>query len=184
MRRTGGKGTVGNGPNADENGRSRGRPEAPLQLDRFLPYRFSILAKRLSDTLARDYAERFGLTIPEWRVMAVLGPDGELSASGVCERTLMDKVTVSRAVARLVDRGRLERRTDPIDRRRTKLRLTAAGRAVYRKIVPLARHYEARLLDGLSLREQKTLDRLLAKLADRVAAIDAHQVDGGGPNDS
>lgn len=146
--------------------------EPPLQLDRFLPYRFSILAKRLSDTLAREYAERFGLTIPEWRVMAVLGHDGELSASGICARTLMDKVTVSRAVARLVDHGRIERRTDTADRRRSRLRLTGAGRAVYRKIVPLARRYEARLLDGLSSREQESLDGLLAKLADRIAAID------------
>lgn len=146
--------------------------EPPLQLDRFLPYRFSILAKRLSDTLAREYAERFGLTIPEWRVMAVLGHDGELSASGVCARTLMDKVTVSRAVARLGEQGRIERRTDAKDRRRSQLRLTAAGRSVYRKIVPLARHYEARLLDGLSSRERQSLDGLLAKLSDRIATID------------
>jgi len=172
MKQSDRKGRVESG--MDESGRrpAKSRREPPLQLDRFLPYRFSILAKRLSDTLAREYAERFGLTIPEWRVMAVLGHDGELSASGVCERTLMDKVTVSRAVARLVERGRLESRTDGADRRRTRLRLTAAGRAIYRKIVPLARQYEARLLDGLSSREQESLDRLLAKLAESIAAID------------
>jgi len=159
---------------SDMSGRrqSKNRDDPPLQLDRFLPYRFSILAKRLSDTLAREYAERFGLTIPEWRVMAVLGHEGELSASGVCERTLMDKVTVSRAVARMVEQGRLERRVDAADRRRTRLRLAAAGRAIYRKIVPLARQYEARLLGGLSTREQESLDRLLVKLADGIAAID------------
>ena len=109
-------------------GAPRRRREAPLQLDQFLPYRFSILAKRLSDALAREYAERFALTIPEWRVMAVLGHDGELSASGVCERTLMDKVTVSRAVARLVDQERIERQIDTSDRRRTRLCLSTAGR--------------------------------------------------------
>ena len=172
MRRSNGTGAMDGGSDASGEARSGTRREPPLQLDRFLPYRFSILAKRLSDTLAREYAERFGLTIPEWRVMAVLGHDGELTASGVCERTLMDKVTVSRAVARLVEHGRLERRVDPADRRRAKLRLTAAGRVIYRKIVPLARHYEARLLDGLSLRDQASLDRLLAKLAERIAVID------------
>ncbi len=172
MKRNGGESTMESDSSESGRGPSKNRREPPLQLDRFLPYRFSILAKRLSDTLAREYAERFGLTIPEWRVMAVLGHDGELSASGVCERTLMDKVTVSRAVARLVDQGRLESRTDAADRRRTRLRLTAAGRAVYWKIVPLARHYEARLLDGLSSRERQSLDGLLAKLADRIAAID------------
>ena len=144
----------------------------PLRLERFLPYRFSILAKRLSDNLAGEYADRFGLTIPEWRVMAVLGRDQELSASGVCDRTLMDKVTVSRAVARLVQQGRVASQVDAEDRRRANLSLTAKGRKVYREIVPLARTYEARLLEGLSPREQQSLDRLLSKLAERIASIE------------
>ena len=152
---------------------SVGADEAPaLALDSFLPYRLSVLANTVSRSIAQLYADRFGLTIPEWRVMAVLGHHGELSASGVCERTLMDKVTVSRAVARLVDHRRLERRVDVGDRRRTLVSLTPAGRAVYRKIVPLAQEYEARLLDVLSVRERESLDRLLAKLAARVGAMD------------
>ncbi len=147
---------------------------APLVLEHFIPYRFSILAKRLSDTFAREYADRFDLTIPQWRVMAVLGPDGEMPATGVCERTLMDKVTVSRAVARLVASGRVRRRIDKTDRRSSLLRLTAKGRATYAKIVPLARGYEARLLAGLSPRDRALLDRLLLRMT---AGIDS--LDGG-----
>jgi DNA-binding MarR family transcriptional regulator len=145
---------------------------APLVLEHFVPYRFSILAKRLSDTFAREYADRFDLTIPEWRVMAVLGPDGEMSANGVCARTLMDKVTVSRAVARLATSGRLARRIDKTDRRSNLLRLTAKGRATYAKIVPLARGYEARLLAGLSARDRALLDRLLLRMAAGIDSLD------------
>ncbi len=166
-RESGGKASRGGAVGASED------TSGPLRLERFLPYRFSILAKRLSDTLAREYADRFGLTIPEWRVMAVLGRDQKLSASGICDRTLMDKVTVSRAVSRLVEHGRVASQVDAQDRRRSILTLTSKGRKVYREIVPLARSYEARLLDGLSLREQQSLDRLLSKLADRIASIDA-----------
>ena len=72
-----------------------------LELERFLPYRLSVVSNRISTVIARVYAQRFGLTVPEWRVMAVLGRFGAMSASAVCERTAMDKVRVSRAVARL-----------------------------------------------------------------------------------
>lgn len=77
---------------------------APLYLDDFIPYRLSVLSNRISRSVAALYAERFGLTIPEWRVMAVLGLEetraGCVCANTVAERTEMDKVQVSRAVAR------------------------------------------------------------------------------------
>lgn len=138
--------------------------DEPLVLDQFIPYRFSILAKRLSNTFAREYVERFDLTIPEWRVMAVLGPKGTLSANAVCERTLMDKVMVSRAVARMEESGHLARQIDESDRRSNLLRLTRKGRATYARIVPLARGYEARLLSGLTARDRALLDRLLHRM--------------------
>lgn len=172
MKQPGETGRIERKTNRESAGASAQETAEPLKLEEFLPYRFSILAKRLSDTLAREYADRFGLTIPEWRVMAVLGHDGDLSASGICDRTLMDKVTVSRAVARLVEQGRLASRVDDEDRRRSILKLTAKGRQVYREIVPLARSYEARLLEGLSPREQQSLDRLLAELGERIVAIE------------
>jgi len=138
-----------------------------LILEDFLPYRLSVLMLRISNAIARSYERRFRLTVPEWRVMAVLGRFGPLSAMGVAEKTQMDKVRVSRAVARLVASGRVSRRTDPADRRRSVLALTAEGRAVHRKIVPHARRVEARLLAGLAPTERSQLDRLVAKLEAR-----------------
>ncbi|HEY0527081.1 MAG TPA: MarR family winged helix-turn-helix transcriptional regulator, partial [Stellaceae bacterium] len=85
--------------------------------------------------------------------------------NALCERTAMDKVRVSRAVARLLEAGRIEREIDPADRRRAVLALTSAGRAVYAEIVPLALGAEARLLSALTPEERAAFERLLAKLA-------------------
>ncbi len=148
-------------------------PGAPggFALEHFLPYRLSVLTNTISGGIARLYAERFGLAIAEWRVMAVLGRFGPLSANQVCRRTAMDKVRVSRAVARLVARGLVARRADPHDRRRAVLRLAAQGRAIHHRIVPLARAREARLLAPLTPDERTTLDRLLAKLQTRAEEL-------------
>jgi len=138
---------------------------SPLRLDRFLPYRLSVLANRTSGALARVYAERFRLSVPQWRVMAVLAETPELSANQVAERTAMDKVMVSRAVTGLLRSKRVRRATDRGDRRRSVLRLSERGLAVYREIVPLARAYEARLLAALAPADRAALDRLLDALS-------------------
>src|SRR5471030_1226703 len=135
-----------------------------LELEHFLPYRLSVLTNRISTAIARVYVRRFALTVPEWRVMAVLGRFGPMTANAVCERTAMDKVRVSRAVARLATAGRLARRTDGADRRRALLELTPRGRAVYDEIGPLALAVEARLLAQLSAADCADLARLLPKL--------------------
>lgn len=136
-----------------------------LDLERFLPYRLSVLSNRVSQSIAQGYAERFGIGITEWRVIAVLGRDAELSANEVAERTAMDKVAVSRAVARLLERGLLQRDTHGDDRRRSVLALSEAGYAVYDEVVPVARAYEQRLLAPLDDAERAMLDGLLTKLA-------------------
>jgi len=141
-----------------------GMPKEQLELERFLPYRLSILANTVSSGLARVYARRFQLTIPEWRVMAVLGCFGPQSANEICGRTAMDKVRVSRAVAKLMRAGRLKRTEDAKDRRRATLALTAKGIAVHDRIVPLARTAEARLIAALSTEERALFDRLVATL--------------------
>lgn len=133
-------------------------------LERFMPYRLSILANRVSRALAGAYAERYGLTIPEWRVMAVLGRYPDITSTEIAERTAMDKVRVSRAVASLLEDGRLKRTSDREDRRRATLRLSRKGREVHRQIVPLARSYEAKLMASLNDRERAALDRLVEGL--------------------
>lgn len=124
-------------------------PEPILELEQFLPYRLSLLSNRISQAIARIYVDRFNLGITEWRVMAVLGRCPDLSANEVAERTAMDKVAVSRALARLIDAGRVLRTTADGDRRRSRLRLSAAGRRIYAQVVPLALAFEHDLLSGL-----------------------------------
>lgn len=140
----------------------------PLLLERFLPYRLSVLSNLVSGRIAAHYSQRFALGIPEWRVLAVLAQEPGLSAAEVAERTAMDKVAVSRAVAALERAGRLERATDTIDRRRSRLQLSAAGTAVYREVVPVARRLEHDLLDALTPDDRVALDRILLVLHSRV----------------
>ncbi len=139
-----------------------------LLLETFLPYRLSVLANRLSRALSREYAQAFGLTTPEWRVMAVLGADRARSAEEVSRATAMDKVAVSRAVARLTARRLVRRRRDARDRRRLVLTLSKEGRRIYAEIVPLARAFESRLAGGVRGgrdRLMKVLDELDAAAA-------------------
>lgn len=135
-----------------------------LDLEHFLPYRLSVLSNRISQDIARLYADRFGLAITEWRVLAVLGRHPGLSAREVAERTAMDKVAVSRAIASLTAAGRIARDTAGDDRRRSVLRLSPAGEAIYAEVAPLALAYQARLLQGLGPEERAALDRLLNRM--------------------
>ncbi|MBN8726504.1 MAG: MarR family transcriptional regulator [Xanthomonadales bacterium] len=137
---------------------------APLELENFLPYRLSILSNTVSQAIADDYQQRHDLTVTEWRVMAVLARFDGLSAREVAERTAMDKVAVSRALARLVTAGRVHRATHDDDRRRSVLGLTPAGWALHQQIAPLARQREQELLARLDADEREWLDRILAKL--------------------
>jgi DNA-binding MarR family transcriptional regulator len=136
-----------------------------LDLDGFVPYRLSVLSNRVSSAIARHYSERFGLSIPEWRVMAVLGGTPGLSAREVAHRTAMDKVQVSRAVASLMRARRVARSGDAKDGRITRLSLTRQGRAIYDEIVPLALHLEELFLSALSADERRSFEALLAKLS-------------------
>ena len=138
-----------------------------LILENFLPYRLSILSNTVSSAIAIAYDKRFGLTIPEWRVIAVLGRFPGLSAVEVADRTMMDKVAVSRAVTKLLKKGRLDREFADADRRRSILNLSEEGRRVHDDIAPLALKFDVDLLDGLSEAEinalNSTIERLMAR---------------------
>ncbi len=148
-------------------------PAGRLDLERFVPYRLSVLSNTISGAIAREYAARFSLTISEWRVMAVLGRFAPLTSGDVAARTAMDKVRVSRAVARLDRSGHIHRRRDPGDRRRGLLRLSGKGEKIYRQIVPLALARERDLLAALSTSERQHLDRLLTTLQERAHRLAA-----------
>jgi DNA-binding MarR family transcriptional regulator len=147
------------------------RQPSKLHLERFLPYRLSVLSNTISSAIAMAYFDNFGLSIPEWRVMAVLAANPGLSAAEVTARTAMDKVAVSRAVATLLAAGRLRRTMVKSDRRRTHLELTPAGKRVYAQVVPMALNYERQLIAPLSARDRATLDRLLRVLLGRAVEL-------------
>ena len=140
------------------------RQNPGLNLKEFLPYRLSIVTNRISASFARLYSEKFNLSIPEWRVMAVLGQQPGLSADQVCSETEMEKVPVSRAVTKLLDKGLLKRDFSGDDRRRSILHLSEAGYGMYAQIVPLALAYEVELKSALTGEEQAQLAILLDKL--------------------
>ncbi len=137
---------------------------APLQLEHFLPYRLSILSNTISQAIADDYQRRFDISVTEWRVMAVLARYAGLSAREVAERTAMDKVAVSRALARLVEAGRVDRAVHDNDKRRSVLNLSSAGWAIHDVVAPMARAREREALAKLDAQERQWLTRILDKL--------------------
>ncbi len=148
---------------------------APLKLERFLPYRLSILSNIISRGIADEYQRRFDLSMTEWRVMAVLARyDGEgLSAREVAERTAMDKVAVSRALTSLVASGVVLRKTHHGDKRRSVLRLSARGWKIHDEVAPLARKHEREVLALLDDEERAWLDRILEKLLADMAPVES-----------
>ena len=145
------------------------KPE--LILEEFLPYRLSILSNTVSSAIASAYDKRFGLSIPEWRVIAVLGRFPGVSAVEVAERTMMDKVAVSRAVTKLLKNGRIDREFADADRRRSILNLSEEGRRVHDEIAPLALKFEADLLHGLSEDEISSLNAVMERLMARARLV-------------
>ena len=137
-----------------------------LDLETYLPYRLSILSNTVSGAIAAIYETRYGLTVADWRLMAVMGmePAQPLTQKALCARTRMDKVQVSRAVKRLLDLGNIEREVDSADRRRAHLRLTGRGRAVYDEVAPATLEWERELLSRLTPAEAAILDTVIARL--------------------
>ena len=144
-----------------------------LILEDFLPYRLAILSHTVSTSIARAYDQRFGLTIPEWRVIVILGRFPGLSAVEVAERTMMDKVAVSRAVSKLIKSGRIDREFADADRRRSILHLSTDGRTVHDEIAPLALGIEADLLHGLTEEQISALNEIIERLLVRARLIGA-----------
>jgi len=142
-------------------------PTKQTRLAEFLPYLLSITSNAVSDRIADEYRARFGLKIPEWRVMAVLGDSGEATQRQLVIATRMDKVAVNRACKVLEERGLLTRSPNARDGRSHHLELTAAGRGVHGEIMPIALDMEHRLFDPLSADERLQFRALLARIFER-----------------
>lgn len=134
-----------------------------LRLEEFLPYRLSVASNAVSDRVAAVYRSRFGLKVPEWRLIAVIAERGQATQASLMAATQMDKMTVSRAATALVARG-LVARTRADDRRTLQLTLTSQGGALHAEIAPLALSIEAELLASFSPGEQAQLMALLTRV--------------------
>jgi DNA-binding MarR family transcriptional regulator len=149
--------------------------EGAGELAGFLPYQLSVTSNAVSSLIAERYRKRFGLKIPEWRVMAVLG-DAEAAGRELTQRaltaaTVMDKVAVNRAARVLEERGLIARVPNPGDGRSHLLALTAEGRAIHAEVMPLARATERELLEGFGAAEEADLRELLARLRARAMQL-------------
>ena len=141
-----------------------------LKLDAYLPYRLSVASNAVSGLIARAYQDRFGLSIPQWRLTCVLAQEGGMTQGQIVARTVMDKVTVSRAAQGLLKRY-LIRRSEHPDGRSHLLALTDEGQRLYAEIAPLALAYEAALISGLAPEEVTLLKRLLSRLQTAAGAL-------------
>jgi DNA-binding MarR family transcriptional regulator len=148
------------------------------ELAGFLPYQLSVASNAVSGLIAERYRKRFGLKIPEWRVMAVLGDAGDLTQRALAAATVMDKVAVNRAVRVLEERGLIARVPNPGDGRSHLLALTGEGRAIHGEVMPLARATERDLLAGLAPGEEAQLRSLLAGLRERARVLAQDARDG------
>ncbi len=135
-----------------------------FDLRSFFPYQVRVFYQVVSDSVMRIYGPLYGLSVSEWRTMAVLGTC-VLSASEIVERSSMDRVAVSRAIKGLRDAGLLKRDIDGDDRRRAVLRLTAKGAAVFNDLIPRVKELERSLLEGLTAEEQRTLLSLMQRVS-------------------
>jgi len=153
------------------------KPPERLDLQEYLPYRLSVAANAVSRLIARAYEDEFGLTIPQWRLMAVLGDEGALTQQSLCGRTLMDKVTVMRAAQGLTRRRLVRRLPNARDGRSHRLDLSESGNALYWKVVPLAREYEAQLFAGMKAGDVAQLHQLLRRVEGAALAISARTAD-------
>jgi len=138
-------------------------PQA-LRLDGYLPYRLSVASNAVSRLIARAYEDRFGLTIPQWRLIAVLAEKGPLTQQAIGACTVMDKVTVSRATQGLVKRRLVQRAPHDVDGRSHRLALSRTGERLYAEISPVALKYEARLLQHFDPEAIASLKQCLQQL--------------------
>ncbi len=146
----------------EENGSERG---STLDLFRFAPFRLNRLAAEVSAALSSEYRERYGLDIPEWRVLATLGfRDDACSAQYIAHCTRTHKSTISRAVTALMKRQLVERVENADDRREFRLRMTRKGKALYQQLIPRLKRREREILSCLSAQERREFANLLGKI--------------------
>jgi DNA-binding MarR family transcriptional regulator len=145
--------------------------DAPLKLEQFLPYRLNVLASLVSQALSRIYVERYGLGVPEWRVLVTLGQFGVMTGKAIGAHSHMHKTKVSRAVAELEKRKLVARRANRADLRESFLSLTPAGRAIYEELAPGAVGFAWLLAAVVAPQELAAFERAMQRLTECSGAL-------------
>jgi len=170
------------GPAEDDGGRAKAAADeqrsgadkaTPLRLEEFLPYRLNVVASLTSHALSRIYSERYGISVPEWRVLVTLGQYGTMTGKTVGNHSHMHKTKVSRAVALLEKRKFVVRRVNRADLREAFLSLSASGRAIYEELAPIALEFARRLTQAIDPADQAAFDRAIERLTTSAAALAA-----------
>src|SRR6202023_55982 len=141
--------------------------QAPLKLEKFLPYQLNVVASLVSLALSRVYARRYGIGVPEWRVLVTLGQYGVMTGKAIGAHTHMHKTKVSRAVAQLEQRKFITRRANRADLREAFLSLTPSGRAIYEEAAPIALDFTNRLSEVVAPSDRAAFDRAMRQLTER-----------------
>ncbi len=140
---------------------------APLKLEEFLPYRLNVVASLVSQALSRIYVDRYGIGVPEWRILVTLGQFEVMTAKAVGAHSHMHKTKVSRAVSELERRKLIVRRENRSDRREAFLSLSPAGRAIYHDLAPGALDFAHRLFDVIDPDDRPAFERAMARLTEQ-----------------
>jgi DNA-binding MarR family transcriptional regulator len=144
---------------------------APLKLETFLPYKLNVVASLVSHALSRVYAERYGIGVPEWRVLVTLGQYGTMTGKAVGAHSHMHKTKVSRAVAMLEKRKFVTRKLNRDDMREAFLSLTPAGRTIYEELAPIALDFAKHLTEVISPADRPAFDRAVDALTKKAATL-------------
>jgi DNA-binding MarR family transcriptional regulator len=174
---------IGGGTMAKEHARSAADSEAPLKLDEFLPYRLNVVASLVSEALSRIYVDRYGIGVPEWRILVTLGEFEVMTAKAVGAHSHMHKTKVSRAVQALERRKLIVRRENRADRREALLSLTPAGRAIYHDLAPGALDFAQHLFEAIDQADRPAFERAIDRLTERSRALTSQTAAGGAMND-
>ena len=145
--------------------------DAPLKLEQFLPYQLNVVSSLVSLALSRVYAQRYGIGVPEWRVLVTLGQFEAMTAKQIGAHTHMHKTKVSRAVALMEKRRLLARRANRDDMREAFLSLTAAGQTMYEEVAPHALDFTRRLTEILTPGDREAFNRALKQLTARSSQL-------------
>jgi DNA-binding MarR family transcriptional regulator len=161
---------MNSGPMQDARAETPPVEEGLLELQDFLPHRLNVLSSLVSQALTQVYG-RYGIGIPEWRVLVSLGQFGVMTGKAIGSRTHMHKTKVSRAVAQLEQRKLLARRANRDDLREAFLSLTPAGRAIYEELAPRALEFTDRLSEVVAPADRAAFDRAVRQLTEQSAKL-------------